>query len=187
MDFEELIETYGVWAVLFGGCFEGELVNTLAGIGAGAGLLPWPWVILAGWTGTFCATQAWFFAGKYAGSWVLERRPQYQEKVDRSKALMEKWGIGVLVFYRFLYGLRTITPFAIGMSGVSTLRFMAIDGFCWLVWLGGLATLGYMLGDTALAYLEIVYDYQKWFFAIVVTAVVAFLVVRKFRSRAAKS
>ena len=162
MNFEELLESYGVWAVLIGSCFEGEMVNTLAGIGARAGYLPWPWVILLGWSGTFLATQAWFLAGKYAGEAVLKRRPQYQPKVDKATTLLHRRGIWVFVFYRFLYGLRTITPFAIGMTGVSTIKFMVIDGLCWLLWLGALATLGYAIGETALHYIEIISQYQKW-------------------------
>jgi membrane protein DedA with SNARE-associated domain len=182
---QEWIESYGVWAVLIGGCFEGELVNLLGGIGARAGVLPWPWVILAGWFGTFAATQVWFLAGKYAGDWVLERRPHYQAKVERAKGVMDRHGIWVFVFYRFLYGLRTITPFAIGMSGVSTAKFMIIDGAVWLVWLGALSTMGYLMGDVALGYLDVIYAYQKWFVGVFVLLVAGIWLFRRFRAKRA--
>ena len=55
------MELYGIWAVLIASCFEGELVIVLSGIAANAELLPWPWVILVGWTGTYCATQGGFY------------------------------------------------------------------------------------------------------------------------------
>ena len=183
MDVERLMELYGIWAVLFASCFEGELVIVLSGIAAKAGLLPWPWVIAVGWFGTFSATQVWFLSGRYAGEAVLAKRPHLMPKVERAKALIDRWGLWVFVFYRFLYGLRTITPFAIGLGGASTVKFVVIDGLSWLVWLGFLSTLGYIFGDTALAWLETIMVYQKWLFILFVIGIVGFLVVRWMRNR----
>ena len=91
----------------------------------------------------------------------------------------------MFVFYRFLYGLRTATPFAIGLSGASTARFLIIDGLSWLVWLGFLGSLGYIFGETALAWLETIMVYQKWLLALflVSLAVVIGTMVSKTQNR----
>ena len=186
MDVEQFIETYGIWAVAFAGCFEGELVSTLAGIAASTQRLPWPWVILAVWIGTFSATQGWFLGGKYAGEWVLRRRPSLQPKVDRAQNLLNRRGIWVFVFYRFLYGLRTVTPFAIGLSGASTAKFMLVDGICWFVWLGTLATIGYVMGDVAIDLLNTIVQYQKWALAIGGFVVLILVIRRVIRAKKAR-
>ena len=184
MDFEQLMESYGIWAVFIGSCFEGEMVNTLAGVAGKAGLLPWPWVLLLGWAGTFSATQVWFLGGKYAGDRILLRRPHLKPKIEKASALLDRWGLWIFVFYRYLYGLRTVTPFAIGMAGVSTVQFMLIDGVCWFLWLGTLSTFGYLIGDAAIGYLEVIYVYQKWFLAALVFFAISAFVWTRLRRKA---
>ena len=163
MNLEDWLNAYGIWAILVASCFEGEMVSVLSGIGSRAGHLPWPWVIFVSWLGTFSATQAWFFAGRYAGEQILQRKPHLGPKRERATQMIDKWGIAVFIFYRYLYGLRTVTPFAIGMTGIAPIKFVVIDGLCWFLWLGTLASLGYAFGDIALGYLDVIVQYQQWF------------------------
>ena len=183
MYLEEWLNAYGIWAVLVASCFEGEMVSVLAGIGSRTGHLPWPWVIFVTWLGTFSATQVWFFAGRYAGDKILRSRPHLIPKIERATQLIDRWGIGVFVFYRYLYGLRTVTPFAIGMTGISPIKFVLIDGLCWLVWLGGLASLGYAFGDIATEYLEVIVMYQKWFLGALILLIIAAVIRHRRRSK----
>ena len=151
MDIDTLIQDYGYAAVFFASMMEGEMVQLSGGIAVRAGLLQWPWVVLVGALGTFLATQVWFLGGKYASDRVLKARPTLAPRVERARALLDRYGILLFVFYRFLYGLRTVVPLAIGMSGVSTARFMVIDALSWLVWFTAMSVLGYLLGEQAIA------------------------------------
>jgi hypothetical protein len=53
--------------------------------------------------------------------------------------------------FRFLYGLRLLSPFVIGTTHISYRRFLLLNAMAALVWAGIFATLGFVLGDAAQA------------------------------------
>jgi membrane protein DedA with SNARE-associated domain len=151
---EELIAEWGYLAVFLAACMEGETVMLLAGIASGAGLLWWPLATLCGATGTFLGSQAWYVMGRVAGPRVIEMRPGMRDSVEKVQGELERRGVWLFVFYRFLYGLRAVTPFALGVSGVPPWKYVPIDAVCWLVWLSAVSGLGWWLGEPALAVFE---------------------------------
>lgn len=183
MEFAEFIETWGYLAVFVGACLEGETVLLLAGIASGAGLLYWPVATLTGWLGTFSASQAWYLAGRFSGPRFLATRPRLAAGVATAQHQLELRGRGLFVAYRFLYGLRTVTPFAIGAAGVPPAQFMVVDAVSWLLWLGAISGLGWAVGEAAIPWLETVFASQKWLLAAIVVVVVARLAWRRARAR----
>ena len=64
-----------------------------------------------------------------------------------STHLLERYPTGFIFAFRFIYGVRTISPVAIGMSGVSAMKFVSINAVAALVW-GSLFTgIGYLFGQ----------------------------------------
>jgi membrane protein DedA with SNARE-associated domain len=49
--------------------------------------------------------------------------------------------------FRFLYGLRTVIPLAIGMGSIGGLRFLLLDSLGVLIWAGLTAAAGVLLAD----------------------------------------
>ena len=178
----EALRTYGYLALFVGSTLEGEGVTFLGGIASRNGWLSWPLALLVGCFGTWAATQVWFVAGRVMGQRVLERRPAMAEKVARANAMLEKRETLVCVGYRFLYGLRTVTPFAIGMSRVSAVKFITLDALTWVVWLGTVSTVGYVFGEVARPWLEAAMASQKVLLGVFVV-VVAVVVVRTLWKR----
>jgi membrane protein DedA with SNARE-associated domain len=154
MDVEALIQEHGYLAIFFASMMEGEMVQVSGGIAARAGLLQWHWAVLIGALGTFLATQPWFFAGRYASDRLLRYKPGLEPRVEQARALLERHGVLLFVFYRFMYGLRTVVPLALGMSGVSPVRFMVVDALSWLLWFSVVASLGFYMGDRAMQGLQ---------------------------------
>lgn len=64
MTLDQLIDTYGYWAILVGTLLEGETILLLGGFAAYQGYLALPWVILAAFIGAFCGDQLFFFLGE---------------------------------------------------------------------------------------------------------------------------
>jgi membrane protein DedA with SNARE-associated domain len=53
----------------------------------------------------------------------------------------------LILGFRFLYGLRTITPFALGMSRVRRGYFFLLNTLSALVWATAVGTGGYLFGN----------------------------------------
>jgi len=146
--FESLLGTYGYVAVLIGAFAEGETVLVLGGFAAQRGYLVLPGVILAAFIGSLCADQLFFYLGRRHTQWVLDRFPLWKAHIERAHRLLERFRTPVLLGFRFMYGLRTIMPFLIGMSSVSRRTFIILDVIAAFVWAVAVGTGGYLFGHT---------------------------------------
>ena len=160
MNLPELIENYGYWVVFGGTLLEGESVLLLAGFAAHRGLLDIGSVIALATLGGFLGDQLFFFAGRRYGEPLLARFPKYAAPAARAKALLARYHIPVILGVRFMYGLRAVLPFTIGMSGIPVLRFQVLNLIGALIWAASGTALGYLAGDAAEAILGDVKDYE---------------------------
>jgi len=144
---EPLLNIYGYWAVLIGTFAEGETVLVLGGFAAHRGYLALPWVILAAFVGSVMGDQLFFYLGRTHSQWVLARRPLWKARIDRAHQLLERFRTLLILGFRFMYGLRTIIPFFLGMSSVSTRKFIVLDVIAAFVWAVAVGTGGYLFGN----------------------------------------
>jgi len=146
MDLAELLRAWGYPAIVIGAFVEGETVLLLAGFAAHAGYLELPWVIVAAFAGSALGEQFYFLLGKRYGERIVVRFPRLQRQAARVRELLARHQTGAILSVRFLYGLRTVGPMAIGASGVRWLRFTALDSLAALAWSSGVACVGYTFG-----------------------------------------
>jgi len=150
---ESLLSTYGYPALIIGTFLEGETVMILAGVAAHLGYLSLDWVIVCGFCGTVIGDQLYFYLGRRHGKAMLTRHPSWQAPVIRVFDKLERHQNLLILSFRFLYGIRTVTPYAIGMSNVSYLRFALLNIIGAGIWAISIASAGYFFGravDTAL-------------------------------------
>ena len=173
MDLAHLIGTYGYW-VVFGGTFlEGESVLLLAGFAAFSGYLDLSTVVGVATVGSFLGDQLWFLLGRWRGTRLLERFPRFTAPAARAERLLAKYHGPVILAVRFLYGLRIVLPFVIGMSRISTLRFQYLNLIGAVLWAASGAGAGYLFGNAIEALLGHLPHYRKFAFAILVVVGVA--------------
>jgi len=146
MTLESFVDTYGYLAILVGTFFEGETVLVLGGFAAHRGYLGLPKVIMTAFFGTLFGDQLFFFLGRWHGAKFLARRPHWKARSERAKMLLERFQTPLILGFRFLYGLRTVTPFVIGMSGVRIPKFLVLNMIGSLVWAVSVGTGGYLFG-----------------------------------------
>jgi len=168
MDLPQLIETYGYWVVFAGTLLEGESVLLLAGYAAYTGYLELQTVIAVAILGSFLGDQAWFFMGRTQGAKLLERFPKYADPAARAEALLARYHTPIILAVRFLYGLRTVLPFTIGMSRVSTVRFQLLNFAGAVIWASSGAAVGYLFGDAVDRILGHMHHYEKYAFAFLI-------------------
>jgi membrane protein DedA with SNARE-associated domain len=146
MSLESMVQTYGYVVVLVGTFLEGETVLVLGGFAAHLGYMKLPGVILAAFVGSLSGDQLFFHIGRRHGQTFLEKRPRWQARAQRVHKLLEKHGIPFMIGFRFLYGLRTVSPFVIGTSPVRTGVFLLLNSIGAIVWAAAVGTGGYLFG-----------------------------------------
>lgn len=147
MNWELIIGSYGYIALLVGTFLEGETILILAGFAAHLGYLHLPWVILVAFLGTVSGDQLFFYLGRRQSRFVLHKHPAWQRRLDRVERLFERYQTLLILGFRFLYGLRTITPFALGMTRVRRGYFFLLNILSALVWAAAVGTGGYLFGN----------------------------------------
>lgn len=140
-----LVAEYGYLAILAGCFFEGETTIILGVFAAMQGYLQFEWVLVAAFFGTVIGDNFWLHMGRYLGQPFIARRQGWQAKADQVQRLLDRFGVWVLIGFRFFYGLRSITPFILGAARLSPLRFLLLDALGALLWLAVVATLAHYL------------------------------------------
>ena len=144
---EPLIEDYGYWVILLGTFLEGETVLILGGFAAHLGYLEMPWVVLCAFAGTLGGDQFFFYLGRRHARETLARYPSWRARIERVHSLLKRYHKPLLLIYRFLYGLRSVIPFAIGLTRIPAGQFLAFSLFGAAVWATAIGTGGYLFGS----------------------------------------
>lgn len=156
----EMIAKYGYLAVFVGTFFEGETILVLGGFAAHRGYLELPYVMLAAFAGTFLGDQIYYFIGRRWGVRLLDKRPRWRERSAKAMALLHKYDVIFILSFRFIYGVRSVSPFVIGMSGISPLRFMPLNLLAAFIWAVAVGLLGYVFGEVFQLYLAEIKQYE---------------------------
>ncbi len=158
----ELVAKYGYQAVLIGTMLEGEMILVLGAIAAKLGYLKIGLVVLAAFVGSYVGDQFYFWIGRKYGHRLLARWPSWRMRMTRATRLLEQYDTWFILGFRFVYGVRSISPFVIGMSRISAWRFVLLNMIAALVWAAALGGVSFALGGvmkTLLARFEVVEHY----------------------------
>jgi membrane protein DedA with SNARE-associated domain len=164
---ESLIENYGYLAILIGTFIEGDTILVLGGFTAHQGYLALPWVILAAFAGSLCGDQLFFYLGRKHSQAVLSRRPSWKSKAEKVHKMMNQFQTPMILSFRFLYGLRTVAPFVIGMSPVSVKKFISLNAAGALVWAVAIGSGGYLFGHALEIFVGKIKHYEVQVFAMI--------------------
>jgi membrane protein DedA with SNARE-associated domain len=167
MSLEEFISTFGYAAIGIGTFFEGETILILGSFAAHRGYLQLPFVILSAFIGTFLGDQLYFYIGRIKGKEALEKRAYWKLKSQKVFRLLENHPIWLIIGFRFLYGLRTVTPFILGVSKIPVYRYFILNIIGASIWATAIGVLGYFFGNT----LEILVGNIKKYEILIITAV----------------
>lgn len=153
MNIEHLIQQYGLVAILLGAGFEGEAAVLAGGIIAQQGFVSLPGAMAAASLGSCLADQLFFTIGRYFREGRIVRWARAKPVFARALGFVERWPIGFTFAFRFIYGFRTISPFAIGATQVPTRLFAVVNIVAAIVWGCLFTVLGYLFGHALDAWL----------------------------------
>jgi membrane protein DedA with SNARE-associated domain len=151
MDVQRLSVEYGAWFYLltFAWTFiEGETFVLVAGFAAAQGLLNAPLLLLAAWLGSFAGDQCYFWIGRNFGLRLLSRRPVWRNRVDAALSWVKRYDKWFILSFRFIYGIRNFSSFALGISGIAWQRFLVLNLTAALLWATTFVGAGFFCGRT---------------------------------------
>lgn len=166
----ELIRNYGYWAILIGTFLEGETILILGGLAAHMGFLELPWVAATAFAGSFTGDQLYFYIGRRFGPGIIARRLSWQESAEKVYRHLRRHQNLLILSFRFFYGLRNVTPFAVGAAGISRQRFFILNLIGAAVWAVAFGAAGYVSGEVFRLLLD---DFQRYQIYILLGLIIA--------------
>lgn len=140
---QSYIENWGYVAVFLGSLVEGESVILVAGFLAHEGYLSLPKIIMVSFLGSLIADQTSYFVGRYYGNSLIAKFPVLKPSADKAFLFLKRYDNLFILSCRFIYGVRTISPFVIGASGVGVLRFVVLNFIAAVIWSISSCTIAY--------------------------------------------
>jgi membrane protein DedA with SNARE-associated domain len=159
---QEFLHNFGYLALFLGTFFEGETILVLAGFLAFRGYMDLNYVIVVAFFGSYAGDQLWYFLGRKHGRKLLARKPRWQLLGDRALAHIRKHPDIWVLSFRFVYGLRTVMPVAIGLSGYPPRRYLLLNGIGAAVWATALGLAAFHFGSILESMLGSVKKYELW-------------------------
>jgi len=146
--FESFLLTYGYIILFIGTFLEGETVLVIAGFLAHEKVLFLPWVIIVAAIGAFIGDEFFFMLGEIKGKKLIQKYKMIGNQVTKINRLVEKYDISFMIGFRFVYGIRTITPLIMGTSNIPVSRFLIFNAIGAIFWAILIGCLGYLFGAT---------------------------------------
>ncbi|MBQ7524489.1 MAG: DedA family protein [Alphaproteobacteria bacterium] len=147
----EFVRNWGYLAVFIGSIFEGEIVLITASASAAFGFLSIHKVFFVAFTTTVIVDQLLFFVGYKLGTdWAIRRFPKVAAARDRVFSLLHRMDIFFIFAFRFIYGIRTVSPLIIGSAKIKPTRFIIFNFFSGLCWAFVFCFTGYTIADVVM-------------------------------------
>ena len=145
-----IIEHYGYWAVFIGAMVEGESIILTASALAALRHFSILRVGIATFAGTLLADQLVYFFGLAYGtqtlSYLCRRFPLWKIHVEKGLSFLKRHETLYILSFRFIYGIRIISPFIIGAQKVPFIRFAVLNVVAAFIWTFISCCIGYFLG-----------------------------------------
>lgn len=142
------LQEWGYWVVFIGAIFEGEIILISSSTAAALGYLD----IYKVFTIAFCTTvivdNILFFIGHKLGvNWLITRFPKLEPAKNKAFKFLNKMDIFFIFMFRFIYGIRTISPLIIGSAHIKPIRFVICNIFSGLLWAALGCFIGYSISE----------------------------------------
>jgi membrane protein DedA with SNARE-associated domain len=178
----EIIETYGIYAVFALCTVEGDITLLLSGAMAHSGVFgnySFFKVVFYGTLGGLVGDGFAYLVGRVFHETVKEYR-FYQLAHPRIERLVGKFGGFAIIISKYIYGIRAAMCLFYGMSRMPFARYLLLDTISCLIWVTILAGLGYFFSGAITSIIGDVQQIGIALFFIVLFGVIIFYVIERF-------
>ena len=144
---EDFIRDWGYIALFlysFGGGFLGLAV---AGVLSFAGDLNIYISVLVAALSNFVGSQFLFFLARNNKNYAKDMMKKYDSKIAFAHLLMEKYGSFVIFVQKYIYGIKTLIPLAIGITEYSATKFTIFNAFATALWASVIGYASFTAGE----------------------------------------
>lgn len=156
--------------------FPGEIVLTFAGFMVWNKHLSLMGVIFASVLGSLTGTMIAFFIGRHYGRPILDKFGKYfflnKSKINYAERLFNRHRFVVLLFGRFLPGVRPVSAYAAGIARMKFRVFLPLSLGGSLIWCSVFVILGTYLGQNWQRVTSLLVDYY-----IVIVGIILFIAI----------
>jgi membrane protein DedA with SNARE-associated domain len=168
--FIEWLKEYGYIVLFLWSILEGETGLIMAGIMSHTGDMVVGLAIFIAGLGGFVGDQIYFYIGRYNKKYINEKLKSQRRKFAFAHLLLKKYGWPIIFVQRYMYGLRTIIPMAIGTTRYNAKTFAFINLISAWCWAAITIIPAYIFGEEILELLSVAKEY--WYLAIPLAIVV---------------
>lgn len=184
--FLAFVHEWGYVAVFLGAIVEGETIILTSSALAALGYMNLYKIMAITFSTTVIVDQGLFLLGRRYGPTFFERFPKLRPRADRAFRLLHRFDRWFILSFRFIYGIRIISPIVIGAANVEHKRFTSLNILSALIWTIVSCYSGYMLGDVLekiLKNLEIVKYYLILGISLATLGLVLYFIWKRYKNQ----
>jgi len=175
-----LLKEYGYIILFIWSIMEGEVGLIMAGILSFTGDMFIGYAIAVGALGGFIGDQIFFYLGRFNKKFINKEMKEHKRKFAKATLLLRKYGWFVVFIQRYLYGLRTIIPMAIGVTNYSSKKYAFINLISAIIWATITITLAYFFGEELLSLLNLLKEY-KYFTLLIIFSIIYIIYIKTIK------
>jgi membrane protein DedA with SNARE-associated domain len=150
------LATYG-YIVLFLYSLGGGFVALMAaGVLAYAGKMDLGLSIAVAFAANFIGDTLLFYMARYHKSEMMNYLHKHRRKLALSHILMKRYGSWIIIMQKFVYGIKTLIPLAIGLTKYDFVKFSVLNLVAALLWAVVIGIASYLAGDVLMRAYEVV-------------------------------
>jgi len=164
-----LLKTYGYVILFIWSIMEGETGLVMAGVMSHTGDMSLPVAIVVAALGGFVGDQIYFYIGRFNKKYIHKQLKSQRRKFALAHLLLKKYGWPVIFVQRYMYGLRTVIPMAIGLTRYSAKKFAFINLISAFAWASITIIPAYIFGEEILKIVH--WAKEHWYIALPVAVI----------------
>ncbi len=141
------LSAYGYIILFFYTLGGGMVAIIAAGLLSYAGKLDLTTCIVIAAISNFIGDSILFYLGRYNKQAILPYFKSHKRKLALAQILFKKYGDKIIFIKKYIYGLKTLVPLAIGLTKYSMKKFSIINAICSILWAVSLGLFSYLAGD----------------------------------------
>lgn len=152
------LSTYGyigLFLYSLGGGFVGLLA---AGVLSYAGKMDIATSIAVAFVANFLGDMLLFYMTRYQKGDMMKYLHKHRRKLALSHILMKKYGSWVIFIQKYVYGIKTLIPLAIGLTKFDMKRFSILNLLASGIWAIAVGYGSYASGSALMSFYEVIVD-----------------------------
>ena len=155
------LATYGYIGLFLYSLGGGFVALIAAGVLSFMGKMDLTFVILIAFVANAIGDVMLFYMARYQKSMMMEGLRKHRRKLALSHVLMKKYGSWIILIQKFVYGIKTLIPIAIGLTKYDFKKFAVLNVLSAGVWALAFGLGSYYSGNALMKFAELISD-KPW-------------------------